>query len=187
MQAHMTRFVWVRRSIFALTSAHMYYQLPYYLGPLVIDQFSLGKSLPLLKRIGQPYLSDDGFWVDSELAYNGGAIMTIETKININAVKKDGNVSPTSLPKSPDSEHKVWANYLTSKRNTHIQTLIWNWIIFIYESIFIYICALYAKQSATNVKRWNVKWNWIIYPLCMSLLWRWVLSTFWLYIPYLML
>ena len=157
MQAHMTRFAWVRRSIFALTSAHMYYQLPYYLGPLVIDQFSLGKSLPLLKRIGQPYLSDDGFWVDSELAYNGGAIMTIETKINVNAVKKDWNVSPTSLPKSLDSEHKVWVNGLTCKCNTHFKTLIWNRTIFIQIHIYIQMCSVFKSitDQCKNIDRSN--------------------------------
>ena len=48
--------------------------------------------------------------------------------------------------------------------------------------IYIYICALYSKQSVTNVKHWHIKWNRIIDPLCMSLLWSWVLSTFWSYI-----
>lgn len=48
-------------------------------------------------------MSDDGMWMDSELAYTGGAIMTLETKININAVKKDGNVSPPSSPRTSSS------------------------------------------------------------------------------------
>ena len=68
-------------------------QLPYYLGPLVIDQLNLGTSLPLLKRIGQPYLSDDGLWIDSQLAYSGGVRMTIESKVNLNVLKNDSKHS----------------------------------------------------------------------------------------------
>ncbi|XP_067930548.1 testis-expressed protein 2-like [Watersipora subatra] len=92
--------------------------LPFYLGPLIIDKFSLGTSLPLLKRIGQPYLSDDGLWVDSELGYSGGACMTIETKINLNVLKNEekklektkSSNNQSALGRSKDSHSEESSN-----------------------------------------------------------------------------
>lgn len=63
----------------------------------MISELNLGKTLPLLKRIGQPYMSDDGMWVDCELAYNGGLTMTLETKINLNGLKKE-ELSTSKIP-----------------------------------------------------------------------------------------
>ena len=73
------------------------------MGPLTIVYIDVGTRIPLLKRIGQPYLSDDGLWIDSQLAYNGGFSMTIETKINLNVLKKETD----KLEKKESSSLKV--------------------------------------------------------------------------------
>lgn len=61
----------------------------------------MGSEIPAIRRAGKPYLDEKGFWVDLDIAYNGGFKMTIATKVNLMKLKKTThhNVSQRPLDK----------------------------------------------------------------------------------------
>ena len=59
----------------------------------MVNELSLGAGLPLIKRVGQPYLSDDGLWIDCQIVYGGSAFMSVETKINLRGLTDDSEMA----------------------------------------------------------------------------------------------
>ena len=48
----------------------------------------LGSEVPVIRRASQPYIDDRGLWVDLDITYTGGFLMSRETKCNLMKLKK---------------------------------------------------------------------------------------------------
>ncbi|XP_067671155.1 testis-expressed protein 2-like [Haliotis asinina] len=75
--------------------------VPYFIEELQVMDIDMGSEIPAIRRAGKPYLDEKGFWVDLDIAYNGGFKMTIATKVNLMKLKKTThqNVSQRPLDK----------------------------------------------------------------------------------------
>ena len=77
---------------------------------LTVTDIDMGREMPFIRRISQPYIDDQGLWVDVDVAYNGGFQMSLETKVNLMKLKKTGSVS--SDERSPLEKRYVNCNTL---------------------------------------------------------------------------
>ena len=62
--------------------------MPYFIDELIVSDIVLGEKMPLVQRASSPYVDERGFWLDFDVAYNGGFRMTIETRVNLMKLKK---------------------------------------------------------------------------------------------------
>lgn len=62
--------------------------MPYFIDELTVTGICLGREIPIIRRVAQPYLDDRGLWVDVDVAYGGGFTMSLETKVNLMKLKR---------------------------------------------------------------------------------------------------
>jgi len=62
--------------------------LPYFVEGLRVSELDLGKTLPQIIQASDPYVDSHGLWVKLEVAYEGSAKMSLETKLNLMRLKK---------------------------------------------------------------------------------------------------
>ncbi|KAL8579390.1 hypothetical protein ACOMHN_026755 [Nucella lapillus] len=82
-----------------LTKIH----IPYFIEELQVTAIDLGKEMPVIQRAANPYLDEQGFWVELDVSYSGGFKMTIETKVNLMRLKRT-TMQPTSSPEGCRSD-----------------------------------------------------------------------------------
>ncbi|XP_045476118.1 testis-expressed protein 2 isoform X2 [Harmonia axyridis] len=63
-------------------------RLPYFIEELSITELNLGRTVPLFRKIGKPTLDDRGLWVDMDMIYDGLAVLTLTTKLNLMRLKQ---------------------------------------------------------------------------------------------------
>ncbi|XP_076451047.1 testis-expressed protein 2-like [Babylonia areolata] len=63
--------------------------VPYFIEELQVTAIDLGKEMPVIRRAANPYLDEQGFWVELDVSYSGGFKMTIETKVNLMKLKRN--------------------------------------------------------------------------------------------------
>lgn len=56
---------------------------PSFIRDISISDLNLGQSLPVITKTSSPKVEHDGTWVDLEVTYNGGLILTFEGHLNI--------------------------------------------------------------------------------------------------------
>ncbi|XP_015231338.1 PREDICTED: testis-expressed sequence 2 protein-like isoform X2 [Cyprinodon variegatus] len=65
-------------------------RLPYFMNELTLTELDMGTSTPRIHQASAPYVDCRGLWFDLEVSYNGSFLMTLETKMILNRLGKDG-------------------------------------------------------------------------------------------------
>ncbi|KAL4648008.1 testis-expressed sequence 2 protein [Arapaima gigas] len=65
-------------------------RLPYFMNELTLTELDMGVSVPKILRASMPSVDHQGLWFDLEISYNGSFLMTLETKMNLARLGKEG-------------------------------------------------------------------------------------------------
>ncbi|XP_066497723.1 testis-expressed protein 2 isoform X2 [Hoplias malabaricus] len=65
-------------------------RLPYFMNELTLTELDMGMSIPKILRSSKPTVDHQGLWFDLEISYNGSFLMTLETKMNLARLGKEG-------------------------------------------------------------------------------------------------
>ncbi|KAM9745504.1 testis-expressed protein 2 isoform 1-T2 [Menidia menidia] len=65
-------------------------RLPYVMNELTLTELDMGFSIPKILRASQPTVDHQGLWFDLEVTYAGSFLMTLETKLNLARLGKEG-------------------------------------------------------------------------------------------------
>ncbi|XP_056608637.1 testis-expressed protein 2 isoform X1 [Triplophysa dalaica] len=65
-------------------------RLPYFMNELTLTELDMGISIPKILRSSKPSIDYRGLWFDLEIFYNGSFLMTLETKMNLTRLGKEG-------------------------------------------------------------------------------------------------
>lgn len=57
--------------------------LPPFISDLVVVGIELGSELPVIRRVGRPFLDAQGLWIEADIAYAGGFSVALETNVNL--------------------------------------------------------------------------------------------------------
>uniref|UniRef100_A0AAZ3RTV2 Testis expressed 2 n=1 Tax=Oncorhynchus tshawytscha TaxID=74940 RepID=A0AAZ3RTV2_ONCTS len=65
-------------------------RLPYFMNELALTALDMGFSIPKILHASKPSVDHQGLWFDLEVSYTGSFIMTLETKMNLARLGKEG-------------------------------------------------------------------------------------------------
>uniref|UniRef100_A0A8B9JTV7 Testis expressed 2 n=1 Tax=Astyanax mexicanus TaxID=7994 RepID=A0A8B9JTV7_ASTMX len=65
-------------------------QLPYFMNELTLTELDMGASTPRILCASPPSVDHQGLWFDLEISYKGSFLMTLETKMNLSRLGKEG-------------------------------------------------------------------------------------------------
>ncbi|TRY83993.1 hypothetical protein DNTS_009941 [Danionella cerebrum] len=65
-------------------------RLPYFMDELSLTDLAMGSSMPQITGTSQPQQNSRGLWLHLEVEYTGALQMTLETKINLSKLGKEG-------------------------------------------------------------------------------------------------
>ncbi|XP_072318444.1 testis-expressed protein 2-like isoform X2 [Eucyclogobius newberryi] len=65
-------------------------RLPYFMNELTLTELDMGSSTPRILGGSKPYVDYKGLWFDLDVAYSGSFLMTLETKMNLIRLGKEG-------------------------------------------------------------------------------------------------
>ncbi|XP_041838284.1 testis-expressed protein 2-like isoform X2 [Melanotaenia boesemani] len=65
-------------------------RLPYFMNELTLTELDMGSATPRILRASTPYIDYRGLWFDLEISYSGSFLMTLETKMILNRLGKEG-------------------------------------------------------------------------------------------------
>ncbi|KAL3987129.1 retinol dehydrogenase 12 [Sarotherodon galilaeus] len=65
-------------------------RLPYVMNELTLTELDMGFSIPKILRASKPSVDHQGLWFDLEVSYAGSFLMTLETKMNLARLGKEG-------------------------------------------------------------------------------------------------
>lgn len=65
-------------------------RLPYFMNELTLTELDMGTSTPKIHGASAPSVDCRGLWFDLEVSYNGSFLMTLETKMILNRLGKEG-------------------------------------------------------------------------------------------------
>uniref|UniRef100_A0A3P9B355 Testis expressed 2 n=1 Tax=Maylandia zebra TaxID=106582 RepID=A0A3P9B355_9CICH len=65
-------------------------RLPYVMNELTLTELDMGFSIPKILRASKPSVDHQGLWFDLEVSYTGSFLMTLETKMNLARLGKEG-------------------------------------------------------------------------------------------------
>ncbi|KAL0993144.1 hypothetical protein UPYG_G00103780 [Umbra pygmaea] len=68
-------------------------RLPYFMNELALTALDMGFSIPKILHASEPSVDHQGLWIDLEVSYNGSFVMTLETKMNLARLGKEGDVT----------------------------------------------------------------------------------------------
>lgn len=72
-------------------------KLPYFMNELTLADLDMGTCLPQVISTSKPALDRRGLWLEMEVMYTGCLQMTLETKMNLCKLGKDGEVQAEAL------------------------------------------------------------------------------------------
>ncbi|KAM9745619.1 testis-expressed protein 2-like [Menidia menidia] len=75
-------------------------KLPYFMNELTLADLDMGTCLPQVLSTSKPTLDNRGLWLEVELVYTGCLQMTLETKMNLCKLGKDGEDESHSIPET---------------------------------------------------------------------------------------
>ncbi|XP_053354456.1 testis-expressed protein 2-like [Clarias gariepinus] len=78
---------WVSRKIQMKLSK---IRLPYFMNELTLTELDMGMCTPRILWASQPSVDHQGLWFDVEVSYKGSFLMTLETKMNLSRLGKEG-------------------------------------------------------------------------------------------------
>ncbi|KAG7504609.1 hypothetical protein JOB18_012637 [Solea senegalensis] len=73
-------------------------KLPYFMNELTLADLDMGTCLPQVLNTSKPKLDHRGLWLEMELTYTGCLQMTLETKMNLCKLGKDGEDEAHIVP-----------------------------------------------------------------------------------------
>ncbi|KAG9277465.1 testis-expressed protein 2 isoform X1 [Astyanax mexicanus] len=65
-------------------------KLPYFMNELTLTELDMGASTPRILCASPPSVDHQGLWFDLEISYKGSFLMTLETKMNLSRLGKEG-------------------------------------------------------------------------------------------------
>ncbi|XP_023122920.2 testis-expressed protein 2 [Amphiprion ocellaris] len=65
-------------------------RLPYVMNELTLTELDMGFSIPKILQASKPSVDHQGLWFDLEVSYTGSFLMTLETKMNLARLGKEG-------------------------------------------------------------------------------------------------
>ncbi|XP_028829084.1 testis-expressed protein 2 isoform X3 [Denticeps clupeoides] len=65
-------------------------RLPYFMNELTLTELDMGISTPRILQASMPSVDHRGLWFDLEISYKGSFLMTLETKMNLARLGKEG-------------------------------------------------------------------------------------------------
>ncbi|KAK7134563.1 hypothetical protein R3I93_017856 [Phoxinus phoxinus] len=65
-------------------------RLPYFMDELTLTELAMGSSMPQITGTSLPQVNSRGLWLHVEVEYTGALQMTLETKINLSKLGKEG-------------------------------------------------------------------------------------------------
>uniref|UniRef100_H3DKV5 Testis expressed 2 n=1 Tax=Tetraodon nigroviridis TaxID=99883 RepID=H3DKV5_TETNG len=65
-------------------------RLPYVMNELTLTELDMGFSIPKVLQASAPTVDHQGLWFDLEVCYTGSFLMTLETKLNLARLGKEG-------------------------------------------------------------------------------------------------
>ncbi|XP_048027305.1 testis-expressed protein 2 isoform X2 [Megalobrama amblycephala] len=65
-------------------------RLPYFMDELTLTELAMGSSMPQITGTSLPQVNSRGLWLHLEMEYTGALQMTLETKINLSKLGKEG-------------------------------------------------------------------------------------------------
>uniref|UniRef100_H2UXU3 Testis expressed 2 n=1 Tax=Takifugu rubripes TaxID=31033 RepID=H2UXU3_TAKRU len=65
-------------------------RLPYVMNELTLTELDMGFSIPKILQASAPTVDHQGLWFDLEVCYTGSFLMTLETKLNLARLGKEG-------------------------------------------------------------------------------------------------
>uniref|UniRef100_H2L955 SMP-LTD domain-containing protein n=1 Tax=Oryzias latipes TaxID=8090 RepID=H2L955_ORYLA len=65
-------------------------RLPYFMNELTLTELDMGSATPRIHAASAPYCDYRGLWFDLEVSYSGSFLMTLETKMILNRLGKEG-------------------------------------------------------------------------------------------------
>ncbi|XP_072240283.1 testis-expressed protein 2-like isoform X2 [Leuresthes tenuis] len=65
-------------------------RLPYFMNELTLTELDMGSATPRILGASAPYVDYRGLWFDLEISYSGSFLMTLETKMILNRLGKEG-------------------------------------------------------------------------------------------------
>ncbi|XP_041958987.1 testis-expressed protein 2-like isoform X1 [Alosa sapidissima] len=66
-------------------------RLPYFMNELTLTELDMGFSTPRILQASKPSVDHQGLWFDLEVSYKGSFLMTLETKMNLARLGKEGD------------------------------------------------------------------------------------------------
>ncbi|KAM7386808.1 hypothetical protein PAMA_009436 [Pampus argenteus] len=75
-------------------------KLPYFMNELTLADLDMGTCLPQVLSTSKPMLDRRGLWLELELMYTGCLQMTLETKMNLCKLGKEGEDEAHSVPET---------------------------------------------------------------------------------------
>ncbi|XP_034043353.1 testis-expressed protein 2-like isoform X2 [Thalassophryne amazonica] len=66
-------------------------RLPYFMNELTLTELDMGVAMPRILGASKPSIDYHGLWFDLEISYRGSFLMTLETKMNLSRLGKDGD------------------------------------------------------------------------------------------------
>ncbi|XP_051241987.1 testis-expressed protein 2 isoform X2 [Dicentrarchus labrax] len=65
-------------------------RLPYFMNELTLTELDMGSATPRILGASKPSVDYQGLWFDLEISYSGSFLMTLETKMNLIRLGKEG-------------------------------------------------------------------------------------------------
>ncbi|XP_029014910.1 testis-expressed protein 2-like isoform X2 [Betta splendens] len=81
-------------------------KLPYFMNELTLADLDMGTGLPQVLSTSKPTLDRRGLWLELELIYTGCLQMTLETKMNLCKLGKEGEDEAPSVPETQQEGSK---------------------------------------------------------------------------------
>ncbi|XP_063052235.1 testis-expressed protein 2-like isoform X2 [Engraulis encrasicolus] len=66
-------------------------RLPYFMNELTLTELDMGATTPRVLQASKPSVDHQGLWFDLEVCYKGSFLMTLETKMNLARLGKEGD------------------------------------------------------------------------------------------------
>ncbi|KAJ8254254.1 hypothetical protein COCON_G00208660 [Conger conger] len=65
-------------------------KLPYFMNELTLTELDMGVAVPKILQASKPSVDHRGLWFDLDISYNGSFLMTLQTKMNLARLGKEG-------------------------------------------------------------------------------------------------
>ncbi|KAG5832881.1 hypothetical protein ANANG_G00295890 [Anguilla anguilla] len=83
-------------------------RLPYFMNELTLTELDMGVAVPKILQASKPSVDHQGLWFDLEISYTGSFLMTLQTKMNLARLGKEGEGLRFGEPGKDGSRPRVY-------------------------------------------------------------------------------